>query len=323
MVSPRELRLVTELVDGSETAYRPTVVEGAVVYPAAGRVLRREDDAVREVLEALAEREVLRRDFEGKVYHCPSCETEEMVYTSACPRCGSTHVVETAFVDCGGCGRTAPTAAYETDGSEGVCPACDTTVGSVDGVERTRRYLCRDCDRRLDAPLDALGCPAHEFTCSPTDAVEHALYRYDLGPAGEPWVEGQRRARRAVAAAFADRGYDVEEDATVTGPSGTDRYLHVYASDALLDERVAVAVHELPLVEHIERLQANAADLDARPVLVSTVGTVSAAVAERAEREGVTVLSVTDDGDVVREYDVTEDLTSDPSLLQRITTVLT
>ena len=321
MVSPRKQRLVADLVDGSEAAYRPSLDDGTVVYPTVERVLGSDDEPARDALESLAERDILRREFEGKVYLCPDCGTEEMTYTTACPDCGATHIVEREFLTCEGCERTAPAAAFERDDNEIVCHDCDSTM-SADEVDRTRQYVCQECDQRTDSPLHALECTGDGFTCYPTEAVEHALYRYDLGSAGEPWLDAQMRARKTVADAFDDRGYDVEEDATVTGASGTERYLHVYAADDLLDERIAAAIHELPLADDIAALQETAADLDARPVLVSTVGTVSAEVAARAEQDGVTVLAVTDDGAISRDYDVTEDLRDDPSLLKRITTAL-
>jgi len=322
VVSARKLRLVADLVDESGTAYRPRIDDGEVRYPSVERTLGTSDEPAHEALESLAERDILRRVFEGKAYRCPNCETGEATYTSACPDCGATHVVEAEFVECDGCARVAPASSYETDGNEVVCPDCATTIGRVDEVDRTRRYVCRECGCRSDAPLHALQCVEDGYTCSPNDAIEHALYRYELGSAGEPWVETQLRARRTVAETFEARGYTAEEGATVTGASGTERHLHVYAADDLLDERVAVAVHELPLAADIADLQAAATDVDARPVLVSTVGTVSAAVAARAEQDDVTVLTVTDDGQIVRDYEVTDDLTSDPSLLQRITTAL-
>nr|WP_282594464.1 hypothetical protein [Halomarina salina] len=320
VVSSRTLRLVAELAEESEEAYRPTVVDGVVVYRSAERILS-DDERPHEALEALAERGILDRTFDGKVYLCPECESEEMTFTTACPDCGSTHVVEREFIECEGCDRAAPAAAFERDDSEIVCHECNSTM-TADSVERSRQYVCEACGEDTELPLNALQCTADEFLSAPTEAIERVLYSYELGANGQEWLEEQLRARRVVAEELASRGYNVEEEATVTGRSGTDHHLHVHAADDLLGERLVATVHELPLTEDVVGLIDAAADLDARPILVSTLGTVSVEVADRAEREEVTILTVDDDGTVSRSYEVTEDLTDAPSFIERITTAL-
>lgn len=320
MVSSRKLRLVAELAEESEEAYRPTVQEGVVVYRAVERILGG-DERPHEALESLAERGILDRTFDGKVYLCPECESAEMAFTTACPDCASTHIVEREFAECEGCGRTAPVAAFERDDSEIVCHECNSTM-TADSVERSRQYVCEACDEDTELPLNALQCTADEFLCAPTEAVERVLYSYGLGANGRQWLETQVRARRVVADEFESRGYSVEEEATVTGRSGTDHHLHVHAVDDLLGERIVATVHELPLTDDVVGLIGAAEDLDARPILVSTLGTVSVEVADRAEREEVTILTVDDDGTVSRSYEVTEDLTDDSSFIERITTAL-
>lgn len=322
MVSPGTLRLVSELANGSTDVYQPSIVDDTVAYPAAERTLDAADGSPRSVLEALAEREILAREFENKVYLCPDCGSEEMRYTTACPECVSAHVVQAEVIECDNCDRIAPAETFETEDGDVVCPDCESTVGPDDEVDRTRRYVCQECGEIAESPLHALRCTDDGFLCHPTDAIEHVLYLYSLGEGGERWLETQLHARRTVADELSGRGYDVEEDTTVAGESGTEHRLHVYAADELLGERIVAGVHELPTGDDVARLQRASEDLDARLLLVSTLGTVSAEVDERAKRNGVTILTVRDGGDVTRDYDVTESPSANRSFIERITTVL-
>ncbi|WP_254536438.1 hypothetical protein [Halomarina litorea] len=310
------------LGDGTTEAYEPVVDdEEAVSYPAAEQVLDPADGVPRDVLESLAEREILHRTFEGKAYRCPECGLEGMRYTTACPECASAHVVRRPVVRCPDCDHAAPATAFERGGETASCPACDATT-TADDADPTEQYVCQECGERAESAVHALRCRDDGFLCHPDDAVEHVLYRYTLGASGEQWLDAQVGARRAVAETFADRGYDVEVDTTVTGASGSDHHLHVHASDDLLGERLVADVHELPTVGDVTHLREASTDLDARPLLVSTLGTVSEAVADRATRDDVTVLTVDEKGEIDRDYDVTEAPGEDRSFLARLTTAL-
>lgn len=322
MVSPGQLRLVTELADGATDAFRPTIDDDdTVVYPEAEEPLDTADPPPREVLETLAAREVLVRDFEDKLYLCPDCGADGMRYTSACPECASPHIVRHGVVECDDCNRVGSAEAFERDGDL-VCPNCERNVGRADGATRAEGYVCQNCGEGTEEALHALKCPDDGFVCHPTDAIERVLYRYGLGEHGERWLDEQLQARQTVGDTFADRGYAVEEDVTVTGASGEEHRLHLYASDDLLEERLVAGVHELASVDDVARLRDAADDVEARPLLVTTMGTVSEQVAERAERDDVTILSVRERGEISREFEVTEDLGEDRSLIGRLTTVL-
>lgn len=322
MVSPGTLRLVAELAEDGAT-YEPSIDDDtAVVYPAAERVLDAAEGDPRAVLETLAERGILEREFVEKRYLCPECGTAGMRYTTACPECASAHIVPREVVECGECDTVAPPAAFETDGGDLACPDCGADPESTGEAGRDRRYVCQECGEQVESPVDALRCPDDRVLCHPTEAIERVFYRYRLGESGEEWLDSQVRARRAVAEMLADRGYDIEEDATVTGASGTDHHVHVHATDDLLDERIVADVHELPTVEDVTALRDAARDDAARPLLVTTLEAVSTPVADRATSDDVTVMTVDDEGTVSREYGVTEAPREDPSILERITTAL-
>lgn len=328
MVSPGKLRLVTELSEGSRDSYQPTIDDGVVTYPAVEETLIDEGGQSKDALESLTERGILERTFEGKVYTCPECREGRMTYTTACPKCQSLYIVNTELLKCGGCGRAAPPEEFESDGGEVVCHGCGSTAESIDQLERTSRYRCHDCGEQHEMPAHALRCENQSghrtggFACDPHDAIEHALFEYRLGESGEPWLETQLRARRTIADALADRGYVVEQDATVTADSGTRHRLHVHATDELLGKGAIAAVHEQPTVNDVDSLEATAEELSAQALLVPTLGIVDEQVVNRAEQADVRIVTVTDEGNIEREYEVSENLSDDRSFLGRLTSSL-
>ncbi|WP_080504957.1 hypothetical protein [Halococcus saccharolyticus] len=94
--------------------------------------------------------------------------------------------------------------------------------------------------------------------------------------------------------------------------------MHVYGEDELLDSRIVVAIHERPDREDAADLRDVAADLDARPMMVTTLGSVATSVASLADRDDLRILSAQTDGTLERDYEVTDDPRTTQSLVQRI-----
>ena len=144
-----------------------------------------------EVLESLAERAVLDREFREKAYRCPDCGAEGMGYTTTCRSCGSPPTIETDLLEHTACGCVEPRAAFETDGeyAEHVCPGCGTALPSFDiDTKRYRQHVCQECSERLEAPAHRLRCRTCLDVVEPSKAIERVCCRYDIGDAGEQWV---------------------------------------------------------------------------------------------------------------------------------------
>ena len=321
MVSPGKLTALTALADGSTPEYEPTIDTdtGAVSYPEAARLLHEEDPTAFEALESLARRDILGKTFEEKVYVCPGCGAEGMQYTSACPGCGSAYTIETELFEHLECGHIAPRTEFEASTGGFVCPGCEATLEESDeNVERGMRHVCQDCDSYFEQPEHGLRCRECTDIYVPSEGIERVLCRYDLTDTGERWVETQLAARESMVEMLTERGFDATANTTVQGSSGTEHPVHVYAEDELLDSRIVAAVHERPDQADAARLRDIAADLDARPVMITTLGSVATPVASLAERDDLRILSAGTDGNLERDYEVTDDPRTTQSLVQRI-----
>lgn len=327
MVSPGTLRLLTSLADGRIDDCAPRIDEetGAVSYPAAAEILDATDDPPVEVLDSLARRDVLEREFENKVYRCPDCDAEGMGYTTACPACDSPHTVETELLEHTDCGCVAPPSAFETNGEYGeyVCPECNKALPSFDiNTSSYRRYVCRDCGERVERPAHRLRCRDCDRLVEPRRAIERVCCRYFLDDVGAAWVETQLRAREAITETLEAKDFDVTVDTTVDGPAGERRPVHVYAEDDFLGDRVVAAVHEWPDADAVAALRTAARGARARALLVTTSGSIEADAASLAEESEVALLRLREDGTLERDYETGSEPNERATFLQRLTSAV-
>lgn len=319
MVSPGTLSALTALADGSTAEYEPQIDTdtGEVSYPIAETHLYEGDPAAFEVLESLAKREVLDKTFEEKVYICPGCGAEGMQYTTACAGCGSAYTIETELFEHTTCGHIAPREQFEIGPESFVCPECEAQFESIEEIERGLRHVCQDCDSYFESPEHGLRCRDCGDIYVPSDAVERVLCRYNLTDDGKRWVESQLTARKSMAEMLEERGFETSANTTVRA-GGTEKPVHIYAEDVLLDSRIVAAVHERPDGEDATHLRDIATDADARPVLITTLGSVDEEVEAVADRADMRILSAETDGGLRKDYQVTDSPRTSQSLVQRI-----
>lgn len=320
MVSSRKLTALTALTDGSTTAYEPSIAPdtGEVSYPEAAQHLHKGNDTAFETLESLARRDILGKTFEEKTYICPDCGTEEIQYTTACPGCGSAYAIETELFEHLECGHIAPRIEFETGHDEFVCPDCEAALDSFENVERRERYVCQDCESYFETPEHGLRCRECADIYVPDETIERVLCRYTLTDAGQQWVETQLVARESLVEMLTERGFDTRVNTTIQGESGTEHSVHVFATDTLLDSRVVAAVHEHPNIDDATALREVATDVNARPILVTTLGTVSEQPATLADRDDIHILHARAGGSLTHDYEVTADRRPNESVVQRI-----
>lgn len=319
MVSPGTLRVLAELRESDRNVIEPTVAKtGAVTYPFVEQHLDDRDGDPEAFLEAMTDRELLRPAFEYKVYICPDCAGEGMQYSSGCPSCGSVHATREPVIVHATCGGTLESDSFE-DGDDATCPGCSEDVTEAD-LERQRRYRCHDCGSSFDDPTHRLWCRDCDGIYPPAETHEEPLYHYHLTAAGEEWTAAQLEGRRSLADAFDARRYETSVDATITTADG-EVPVHVYAEDGLLEDCIVADVHESPTEDDVSRLCEAAREVDARPVVLATDGTVDERVADLIDAEGVTVLSERND-ELTSEYEIIEGPREPNSLLDRFVSAL-
>ncbi len=320
MASPGTVRLLTALWEGSLDQIRPTldIDTGEVTYPDATERLDDRDGETFDLLETLAERDLLYREFQEKQYICPRCDTKGMQYTTACPACESPQTIRTdryLHEECGFEGLREQFVAEDVV----VCPDCETELESLSHLESDAVHVCENCETVFDTPADRLRCRECYVVAQPLQTIERILYRYYISDAGSQWVEEQLTARQLVVEILEDRKLETTIDTTVTNREGEKIPVHVSAHDALLDERVIAAVHERPEETDVTELLSLAGDANARATLVTTSGEiVGTDVADVVADERLSVLRLTKNDTLRREYEIVEESDSQNSFVGRI-----
>lgn len=237
MVSPGKLNTLTALMDGSITAYEPSIdpESSEIGYPDAAQYLHESDGRAFEMLESLARRGILGKTFEEKTYICPDCRAEGIQYTTVCPDCGSAYAIETELFEHSTCSYIAPRGEFETYPDEFICPDCEEAFDSFENVEREERYVCQDCESYFETPEHGLRCRGCADIYVPDETIERVLCRYTLTDAGQQWVETQLAARESLAEMLTERGFNTDVSTVIQGKSGTKYPVQVFATDTLLD----------------------------------------------------------------------------------------
>ena len=323
MASPGIVRLMTDLWEESLDGIYPTVdIEtGKVTYPEADARLDDQDGNVFEVLETLAEQGRLKREFQEKQYICPHCETKGMQYTSACPSCGSPETIRTEQYRHTECDHEGMQDQFVDDDGV-VCPECEMGLKSLEQLESDAANYCKDCDEIFETEEHRLLCRNCYLVIQPKRATERILYQYYLTDQGKKWVDEQLTARQLVVETLKDRTLRTEIDTTVTISSGEEVPVHVYARDNLLNDHIIAAVHEQPYESDISHLLTVALDVDAHAMLVTTSGTVVGEDIDRLDTDDrLTILEMTKDGALQREYETVSDPDAHNSFVGRITNI--
>lgn len=333
MVSPGKLELLAALKEGRVDAYEPTIADESdeLQCRPAEQILHERDGPAPDVLEELAQQGLLTRTFLEKVYLCPNCSARDLRYTTACPSCWSLRIVETEMIRHGVCGHVGLEEDFVSEEhSEPVCPGCTATVNLDDSetplgeLEKLRRHVCRACEEQVETPMSRLQCQECPVV-EPSEATERVRYRYTLSDTGETWFDTLLPARRAVAEALTDRGFDTRLNTTIT--TGTDEEIpvHIDAQDDLLDRRVVVGIAEQPTVTDVRPLKKATTAATTQAIVLTTTGTATGRAAEVIRSADMTVLTHQDDGTVQRVEETEPATASAPTrtILKRLTATMT
>lgn len=313
MVAPDTFQLLVDLSEGTIDEYTPDVTDKGLSYPRAEQTV---DGDARTTLDMLTERGLLYTKFEGKSYCCPSCDVAGLQYTTVCPFCESPYAAEEELLECQECQTKRPHGEFYHE-SDPVCPDCNTHLNEENTAE-SMGYICYDCNECATTPDHRLWCKSCETILLLENSTERVLYRYGLTSDGEEWIKSQQLARDTVREALESRGFETRTDEQIEVNGATDR-VHVFAEDPLFDRAIIVDVHEEATLGDVEWLR-DASD-DKRALLVTTSGSVTEQVAALARDHEIEILSMSKDGDLRREFDVTES-TTQPTLFQRLTSTV-
>ena len=293
MLTPGTLGLLEAMADGPLADLEPTIGDrGTITYPDAEAYLP-DDERASRVLDGLADRGILDREFREKVHRCPECEPTELRYETVCPECGSPETRRETILEHANCGYAAPRERFD---AEGRCPDCGDSFVGITGEYATvgERHRCTACAWRFSEPEGRLRCRRCSQVLRPSRAPETIYYRYRFAESSRDWLYTQLAARGAVGDVLSRRGFETAREERVIGASGIEYLLDLYGVDAERGLAVLAAVAETPTAEDVIDVHATSIDVDAYPILLATGESPDAPVADLADHLDVGLLQPTE-----------------------------
>ena len=166
-----------------------------VDYRLLGRI-----SAARQRLEALADLDLLRRQFFTRTHACGRCESARLHAYEACPACGSGNLVDEPLVHHYRCGSQAPESRF-ADGRLLVCPKCRRELRhfGVDYGKPGIVVVCRGCGAVEDEPVANFACLDCAAVTPSTDSSPTDWHHYELTEEGLRALHDGRLPRLNIA----------------------------------------------------------------------------------------------------------------------------
>jgi Holliday junction resolvase len=244
----RAMKLVAEMLAGDTVDIRPQLdfaSEMGFAYPSAEQILKVKGEAVLSVLEFLANRGILKRNFFDRLFRCPSCQSMNLRPSTHCPKCGSANIVRGRVLEHFICKHVGIEDDFLTGGRY-VCPKCKVELRTI-GVDYQSLGLlrkCNDCEDIFNVPVIKWRC----LKCSSLSAEDRVkevnIYSYSLDEAKRSRLEFEIRPKSQLVEFLKQRGYEIVENATMKGRSGAEHKLDMLATrdDGIVTHNIAIGV---------------------------------------------------------------------------------
>jgi hypothetical protein len=177
-------------IEGTFTADSTLIVQ----YPLLGR-----EAGTRQRLEALADLDLLRRNFFTRTHACLRCGSARLHAYEACAACGSGDLREEPIVHHYRCGWQGPESRF-AQGRLLVCPKCRRELRHF-GVDYGKPGIvvsCSQCGAAEDQPIPHFIC----LDCAAVNPTAHSVstdwYHYDLTEEGIRALRDGRLPRRGM-----------------------------------------------------------------------------------------------------------------------------
>ena len=244
----KAMKLVAEMLVGKITDIRPQLDftnELGFIYPAVEQILQVRGEEVLSILESLADKDILKRDFFDKFLSCPHCRSAVLRPSTRCPKCGSGDTARGRVFEHLTCKFAGLEEEFATN-EKYVCPRCgdELRVSGGDYQSLGLMYKCHDCYEVFSQPEIQWRC----LTCgtlTPQDEVaELNIYSYSLNEEKRGWLEFELKPKSQLIEFLKQRGYKVEENAKVTGRSGAAHNIDILATrdDGIITYSIAIGV---------------------------------------------------------------------------------
>ena len=242
------MKLVAEMLAGQIVNVRPQLdftAELGFTYPTAEHALQTTSKDLLPVLESLAGRGILKREFFERILRCPRCRSVNLRPSTHCPKCGSGNIVRGRVLEHLACKYVGLEDEFATRGKY-VCPKCRLELRSAGTDYQSMGLLrkCRACGEVFSMPNIKWRCLKCSSLVDEDEVSEVSVFAYTLDEAKRSWLEFELEPKSQFIEFLRQRGYQVTRNARVKGRSGGEHSIDILATrdDGVVTHDIAIGV---------------------------------------------------------------------------------
>ena len=244
----REMNLVAAMLEAKIIDIKPQLdftTELGFIYPVVEQSVNAKGTEVLDIVESLRDKGILKGSFFDRLLRCTRCQSINLRPSTHCPKCSSGDIVRGRILEHVACGYVGVEDEFTAKGKY-TCPRCKLELRTIGADYRSRGVLrkCRDCGEIFNVPLLKWRCLKCSSLTNEDEIEEVNIYAYSLDETKRNWLEFELQPKVRFLEFLRRHGYEVTENARVTGRSGAEHSIDILATrnDGVVVHSVAIGV---------------------------------------------------------------------------------
>jgi hypothetical protein len=244
----RGMKLVGAMLEAKIVDIKPQLdftTELGFIYPVVEQSVNAKGQEAVAIMESMTDKGILKRSFFDRLLRCTRCQSINLRPSTHCPKCSSGDIVRGRILEHVACGYVGVEDEFAAKGKY-ICPRCKLELRTVGADYRSRGVLrkCRDCSEIFNTPLLKWRCLKCSSLANEDEVDEVNIYAYSLDESKRNWLEFELQPKVRFLEFLRRHGYEVAENARVTGRSGAEHSIDMLATrdDGVVTHSVAIGV---------------------------------------------------------------------------------
>jgi len=192
-----------------------------------------------ELLERLAQLDVLKKSLFDAVSACPSCQSTILTLHYRCPKCKGRHVSKTSLTEHIPCGYIDERGKF----TKNVCPKCGEKLATNQYRDMGRWYVCKECGEKFEHPQVDLKCRKCLANFTIEKATVNEISQFSLNVQREKEIRQNVASLESINKLLTDLNFSIQMPGSATGEkSGIEHHFSLLAKKEIADQEKIIAV---------------------------------------------------------------------------------
>jgi hypothetical protein len=296
-------QLLDLLVKGEPKEIHPAFAprsESYCRYPWAEAILEMPTRQTNRILEDLVRSGHFRKVFHDKIIFCPACNSRELRFVTACPKCSSLNILAVQVLQHIPCGHVGIEQEFR-NGTASVCPQCrrELRLLGSDYQMPGIYFKCYACGDLTQKPRERWHCGNCREEMERDEIREVCLYSYQLSEVPTEQARSSSLPRSQIEDFLVHEGYEIQSEVKLTGRSGAVHEIDLLATknSGTFEHRIVVgfAFSDTEVdSEEVIKLYAKAYDVNAQDIVMVALPRLSEDALQFAHHYRIKVLDSED-----------------------------